>query len=91
VESIISQTLIIHVIRTRRLAFIESRASLPLLLTTLVVCVAGVWLPYSPFARALGFVPLPLTYWPILAVMIVMYLALTHGMKIWFHRRFGLS
>lgn len=91
VESIISQTLIIHVIRTRRLAFIESRASLPLSLTTLVVCLAGVWLPYSPFAAALGFVPLPLAYWPILAVMIVMYLALTHGMKIWFHRRFGLN
>lgn len=91
VESIISQTLIIHVIRTRRLAFIESRASLPLSLTTLVVCVAGVWLPYSPFAGALGFVPLPLSYWPILAVMIVMYLALTHVMKMWFHRRFGLS
>jgi Mg2+-importing ATPase len=50
-----------------------------------------VWLPYSPFAAALGFVPLPLTYWPILAVMILFYLALTHLMKIWFHRRFGLN
>jgi Mg2+-importing ATPase len=91
VESIISQTLIIHVIRTRRLAFIESRASKTLTLTTLVVCLAGMWLPYSPFATALGFVPLPMAYWPILALMIVMYLALTHLMKIWFHRRFGLS
>jgi P-type Mg2+ transporter len=91
VESIVSQTLIIHVIRTRRLAFVESRASTALTLTTLVVCVAGIWLPYSPFAAALGFVPLPLAYWPILAVMIVMYLLLTHVMKIWFHRRFGLD
>ena len=91
VESIISQTLIIHVIRTRRMAFIESRASAALTLTTLMVCLAGVWLPYSPFATALGFVPLPWSYWPILALMIVMYLSLTHLMKMWFHRRFGLD
>ena len=91
VESIISQTLIIHVIRTPRLAFIESRASAALTLTTLVVCIVGLWLPYSTFSTALGLVPLPWTYWPLLAVMIVLYIALTHVMKIWFHRRFGLS
>ncbi len=91
VESIISQTLIIHVIRTRRMAFIESRASAALTLTTGAVCLVGIWLPYSPFAGALGFVPLPSAYWPILAVMIVVYLSLTHVMKLWFHRRFGLS
>jgi Mg2+-importing ATPase len=91
VESIISQTLIIHVIRTRRLAFIESRASVALTLTTLAVCLVGVWLPYSPFAGALGFVPLPRAYWPILTGMVVVYLALTHLMKRWFHRRFGLG
>jgi P-type Mg2+ transporter len=91
VESIISQTLIIHVIRTRRLAFIESRASVPLTLTTLIVCVAGLWLPYSPFAGALGLTPLPAAFWPFLVLMIVLYLALTHLMKMWFHRRFGLS
>src|SRR6185312_15964327 len=91
VESIISQTLIIHVIRTRRLAFFESRASVPLTLTTSIVCLAGVYLPYSAFASALGFVPLPWSYWPFLAGMIVTYLALTHLMKLWFHRRFGLD
>jgi P-type Mg2+ transporter len=91
VESIVSQTLIIHVIRTRRLAFFESRASLPLTLTTLIVCLVGIYLPYSAFAAALGFVPLPWSYWPILALMIVGYLALTHVMKLWFHRRFGLN
>jgi P-type Mg2+ transporter len=91
VESIISQTLIIHVIRTRRLAFIESRASVPLTLTTLTVCLAGMYLPYSAFAPALGFVPLPWAYWPILTLMILVYLALTHLMKVWFHRRFGLN
>jgi Mg2+-importing ATPase len=91
VESIISQTLIIHVIRTSRLAFIESRASTPLMLTSLGVCAVGAMLPYSPFAGALGFVPLPPLYWPLLAAMVVAYLALTHIMKVWFHRRFGLD
>jgi Mg2+-importing ATPase len=91
VESLVSQTLIIHIIRTRRLAFIESRASPPLLFTSLAVCLAGIWLPYSPFARALGFVSLPALYWPILAAMLLAYLSLTHLMKIWFHRRFGLD
>jgi Mg2+-importing ATPase len=91
VESILSQTLIIHVIRTQHLAFIESRASAPLMLTSLGVCALGAWLPYSPLARALGFVPLPPLYWPLLALMVLAYLALTHLMKVWFHRRFGLD
>jgi P-type Mg2+ transporter len=91
VESLLSQTLIIHIIRTRRLAFIESRASLPLMLTSLAICTIGIWLPFSPFAHALGFTALPPLYWLILAGMLVAYLALTHVMKNWFHRRFGLN
>ena len=91
VESILSQTLIIHVIRTRHLAFIESRASAPLMLTSLAVCAIGIWLPFSPFAHALGFQALPALYWPLLVVMVIAYLGLTHLMKIWFHHRFGLG
>jgi Mg2+-importing ATPase len=91
VESLLSQTLIIHIIRTRRLAFIESNASVPLLLTGLAACAVGIWLPYSPFARALGFQSLPPLYWPLLAAMLLTYLVLTHLMKVWFHRRFGLD
>jgi Mg2+-importing ATPase len=91
VESLLSQTLIIHIIRTRRIPFIESRASLPLLLTSLTICIIGVWLPSSPFAHALGFTPLPPRYWLILAGMLAAYLVLTHLMKNWFHRRFGLN
>jgi Mg2+-importing ATPase len=91
VESLLSQTLIIHIIRTRRIPFIESRASLPLLLTSLTICIIGIWLPFSPFAHALGFTPLPPRYWLILAAMLTAYLVLTHVMKSWFHRRFGLN
>ena len=91
VESLLSQTLIIHIIRTRRIPFIESRASVPLILTSLIICAVGVWLPFSPFARGLGFTALPPLYWPIVALMLITYLSLTHVMKVWFHRRFGLD
>lgn len=91
VESLVTQTLIIHVIRTRRLAFIESRASAPLLLTSLAVCAFGMWLPFSPFGHAFGLVRLPALYWPILAATVLAYLAVTHVVKVWFHRRFGLD
>jgi Mg2+-importing ATPase len=91
VESLLSQTLIIHVIRTARIPFIESRASLPLILTSLAICAVGIWLPLSPFAGALGFTPLPHAYWPIVMLMLVAYLTLTHLMKGAFRRRFGLD
>jgi Mg2+-importing ATPase len=91
VESLLSQTLIIHIIRTRRIPFFESRASVPLILTSLIICGVGVWLPFSPLARGLGFTPLPPLYWPIVALMLITYLSLTHVMKVWFHRRFGLD
>jgi Mg2+-importing ATPase len=91
VESLVSQTIIIHIIRTRKLAFVESRASTPLMLTSLTVCAIGMWLPFSPLASALGFVPLPPLYWALLALFLAAYLALTHLMKVWFHRKFGLD
>jgi P-type Mg2+ transporter len=91
VESLLSQTLIIHIIRTHRLAFIESRASLPLTVMSIVVCLIGIALPYSALAPGLQLTPLPLAYWPILLAMILAYLALTHLMKMWLHRRFGVE
>ena len=91
VESLLSQTLIIHVLRTRHLAFIQSRASVPLMLTTCVVCLLGIGLVYSPLAPALGFVPLPALYWPLLATLLIAYFILTHTVKRWLHRRFALD
>ena len=61
-----TQTLIIHVIRTNKIPFLQSRASWPLTLTTLSIMAFGIWLPYSPLASALGFTHLPRLYWPIL-------------------------
>ncbi len=91
VESLLSQTLIVHVIRTGKIPFIQSKASLPLMVTTVSICVVGMWLPYSTFAAALGFTPLPQGYWPVLAAMLLAYLGVTQLMKSWLIRRFGLD
>jgi P-type Mg2+ transporter len=87
VESLMTQTLIIHVIRTNKIPFIQSRASLPLTLTTLFIMAFGMWLPYSPVASALGFTKLPLMYWPILMLTLLAYVGLTQMTKVWLLRK----
>jgi P-type Mg2+ transporter len=89
VESLFTQTLIIHVIRTNKIPFIESRASRPLILTSLIIVSVGAWLTVSPLADTLGFVPLPPMYWLFLAAMLLCYAILTQVVKTWFIRRFG--
>ena len=88
VESLFTQTLIIHVIRTNKIPFIQSSASLPLVLTSLIVVAIGAWLPSSSLADALGFVPLPPLYWLLLAAMLLCYVLLTQLVKTWFIRRY---
>ncbi len=81
VESLMTQTLIIHVIRTNKIPFLQSRPSLPLMLTTGLIMLVGMWLPYSPFAQSLGIVDLPALYWPILLVTLLLYVTLTQFVK----------
>jgi P-type Mg2+ transporter len=83
VESLMTQTLIIHVIRTNKIPFFQSRASLPLTLTTFSIIAFGVWLPYSPLSSALGLTQLPNMYWPILLLTLLSYMALTQVVKVW--------
>jgi Mg2+-importing ATPase len=90
VESLLTQTLIIHIIRTSRLPFIESRASPALITTSLLICLVGITLPYSWLAPALGFTQLPSAYWPFIVLMLVCYAALTHCVKVWFVGRWGM-
>ncbi len=89
VESLLTQTLIVHIIRTHRIPFIQSRASKPMLFTTLGVMAFGMWLPFSPMANTLGLTPLPKVYFLWLAGFLIAYAVLTHGVKTWFARRFG--
>ena len=89
VESLFTQTLIIHIIRTNKIPFIESRASWPLIATSLIIIAVGAWLPFSPLAATLGFVALPPLYWLLLAFVLVGYVVVTQLVKTWFFRRFG--
>jgi len=87
VESLMTQTLIIHVIRTNKIPFLQSRASLPLTATTLSVMAFGMWLPYSPLASSLGLAQLPRMYWPILVLTLIGYVGLTQAIKVWLLRK----
>ena len=87
VESLMTQTLIIHVIRTRQIPFIQSRASLPVTFTTVLIMAAGAWLPYSPVASFLGLVALPVLFWPFLIATLLCYVLLTQVVKMWLIRK----
>jgi Mg2+-importing ATPase len=89
VESLFTQTLIIHVIRTNKIPFLQSRASNSLILTSIIIVAVGAWLTISPLAGTLGFVALPKLYWPLLAGMLLAYIVLTQLVKVWFIRRFA--
>jgi Mg2+-importing ATPase len=87
VESLMTQTLIIHVIRTNLIPFVQSRASWQLTLTTVLIMAFGAWLPFSPLATALGFVPLPPLYWLLLLITLLCYVGLTQVIKVWLVRK----
>ncbi len=88
VESLISQTIIIHAIRTNKWPFIKSRASWPLIISTILIILVGCWLPYSPLVSVLGFIPLPINYWLWLILLLVTYFILAHLVKRWFAKQF---
>jgi Mg2+-importing ATPase len=90
VEGLLSQTLIIHMIRTARLPFIQSTAAVPLLLLSVGVMMAGVAIPFTSFGAAVGLVPLPWQFFPWLAATLVCYCVLTQLVKRWYIRRFGV-
>jgi Mg2+-importing ATPase len=87
VESLITQVLIIHVIRTNKIPFVQSRASRPVFATGLLIMAVGVGLSSSGVGRYLGFTALPRPYWPWLTLTLACYLALTQGGKVWLLRR----
>ena len=91
VESLMTQTLIVHVIRTAKVPFFQSRASLPMLLITATVMCVGMYLPFSPLASSLGFVPLPAVYFLWLAGILICYCVLTQFVKTWFINKYGYT
>ena len=91
VESLLTQTLIVHIIRTNRIPFIQSRASPALTLTTLAVMGTAAFLPYSPFAGAIGLTPLPGSFWLWMGATLGLYAVLTHLVKVQFIKRYGVN
>ncbi len=89
VVGLLSQTLIVHMIRTRRIPFIQSRAAWPLMVMTLVVMALGIALPFSPLAGYLHLQALPLSYFPWLVLILGGYMTLTQAVKGFYARRYG--
>jgi Mg2+-importing ATPase len=91
VEGLLSQTLIVHMIRTRKIPFIQSRAAWPLVVTTIIIMAVGIYLPFSPIAGALHMTALPRQYFAWLALTLLSYAILTQIVKTWFARRYGYN
>ncbi|PMB04115.1 magnesium-translocating P-type ATPase [Fischerella thermalis CCMEE 5273] len=89
VEGLLSQTLIVHMIRTSRWPFLQSTASLPVLLLTGMIIAIGMVIPFTPLGAALGMVPLPMRYFGWLWAILGAYCLLTQSIKLWYIRIFG--
>ncbi|ASZ09632.1 magnesium-translocating P-type ATPase [Chitinophaga pendula] len=88
IEGLLSQTLIIHMIRTRQIPFVQSWAAMPVVALTTLIMLIGIAIPFSPFAAALKMQPLPIGYFPWLIGILLSYCILTQLVKTWFIRRF---
>ena len=86
IESIVTQTLVIFLIRTRRIPFFRSRPSLPMIITPIISAAIGLAIALSPAAHMLGFAGLPIAFFFILLAMIGAYLVLIEAAKSWFYR-----
>jgi Mg2+-importing ATPase len=91
VEGLLSQTLIVHIIRTAKIPFIQSTATLPLVVMTGIIMAVGIYLPFSPLAAPLKMQPLPGEYFLWLGGILLAYTVLTQTVKSWFVRRYGFN
>lgn len=89
IEGLLSQTLVVHMLRTRKVPFLQSTAALPVILATGLVMCLGIYIPFSPLGAMVGLVPLPWEYFPWLAATLLGYCLVAQGMKTLYIRRFG--
>jgi Mg2+-importing ATPase len=89
VEGLLSQTLIVHMIRTRKIPFIQSRAAWPVMLATFTIMAIGVAVPFTALGAKIGLVPLPLSYFPWLIATLLCYCILTQVIKQWYIKKFS--
>jgi P-type Mg2+ transporter len=88
-ESMCTQTLVIHVIRTGKVPFIESKPSQFMLFTSIYIVSIALVLPFLPFGKYLGFVEPPLSFFIALMLIVPAYLCLVQVVKSWFIKRYG--
>ncbi|MFV5476957.1 magnesium-translocating P-type ATPase [Acinetobacter baumannii] len=89
VVGLLTQTLIVHMIRTAQIPFIQSRAATPLLIMTAVIMCIGIFLPMGPLASYLKLQALPLSYFLYLPVILGAYMCVTQWVKKIYIRRYG--
>ena len=89
VEGLLSQILIVHMIRTQKIPFVQSRAALPLLVMTAVIMVIGIALPMTQASHYFKLQALPWLFFPWLVSILLGYMVLTQLMKGFFVRRYG--
>ncbi len=89
VEGLLSQTLIVHIIRTKKIPFIQSWAAAPVVALTSLIMLAGIMIPFTPLAEYLKMQALPLSYFPYLVAILTGYCILTQSVKHWFINKFG--
>ncbi|MFA5363440.1 MAG: magnesium-translocating P-type ATPase [Candidatus Omnitrophota bacterium] len=88
-ESLCTQTLVIYVIRTGKIPFIESRPSKFLVFTSIFIVSAGIAIVYSPLAKPFGFVRPPPAYFAALVMIVSAYLVMVQVVKSWFIKKYG--
>lgn len=88
IEGLLSQTLIVHMIRTRKIPFIQSRATWPVMGLTFLIMGVGIIIPFTPFGASIGLEPLPMSYFPWLVGILLSYCILTQLVKNWYIRKF---
>ena len=89
VVGLLTQTLIVHMIRTAKIPFIQSRAATPLLVMTIVIMCIGIFLPMGPLASYLKLEALPLSYFFYLPFILIAYMCVTQWVKQMYIRRYG--
>ena len=89
IEGLLSQTLIVHMIRTRKIPFLQSSASWSVMLATLAIMAIGIIIPFTELGTKIGLVHLPWAYFPWLLLTLLCYSALTQIVKQWYMKKFG--
>jgi magnesium-translocating P-type ATPase len=89
IESLLTQTLVVHMIRTRRIPFLQSSAAAPVLGLTTAIIAIGMVIPYTGLGHKLGMLEMPPVYYAWLAATVIAYCALTQLVKVVYIRRYG--